>query len=121
MGALQALCPKTMYSDSKEWYLDAYVSRVSGDGKGNFQIRRKASVGAEKEERRCINRIPTGIGWDSLEGRMLSLSFRLRITQSSRGEVVWRPRTADQDFAVLELAGRAAKAILIALDGSFIN
>jgi hypothetical protein len=67
MGALQALCPKTMYSDSKEWYLDAYVSRVSGDGKGNFQIPRKASVVAEDDERRFINRIPTG-NWLGFSG-----------------------------------------------------
>jgi hypothetical protein len=42
MGALQAFCQKTMYSDSKGWYLDAYLSRVSENAEGNFQIRARA-------------------------------------------------------------------------------
>src|SRR5690348_10452716 len=49
------------------------------------------------------------------------LSFCLWVPQSSRREMVGRPWAANENFAVLELASGTAKAILISLDGFFVD
>jgi len=54
--------------------------------------------------------------------RLLVLAVRIaRCTQFPRHKVIGRPRAADQDFAILELPGGAAIAVLVALHGFFVD
>lgn len=64
MGALQAFGSKTMYSDSKEWYLDAYVSHVSENAEDNFEVRRRRLLAGGHDLAK--KRIPAMVGWDHL-------------------------------------------------------
>ena len=91
-----------MYSDSKEWYLDAYVSP-------NFAKRERASTntkGRGAKETMGTNKKPD-VQPGFSKTRLKALAIRARRPQLAGHEVIRRPRTADEDFAVLQLARSA--------------
>src|SRR5579864_3026313 len=78
------------------------------------------------------NRRAAGVSQSALTPRRMPLSFRFlldgstrlavgRGAQLARHKVIGRPRTADDDIAVLQLTGGAGVAVLIALDGFLVD
>jgi len=93
-----------MYSDSKEWYLDAYVSPDFGQeeqvstntkGWGAGEI-----IGSQRRTR------PEAGFLQNDELKLLAIRAA-RCPQLAGHEVIRRPRTTDEDFAVLQLTGGA--------------
>lgn len=87
-----------MYSDSKEWYLDAYVSP-------DFAKRERASTNTKGRGAEEImgHKQKTRLAAGFFQTRPKALAIRARRPQFAGHEVIRRPRTTDEDFAVLQL------------------
>ena len=98
--------------------MDAYISQVLSETEAR-KTRGSTLARPAKAYRQDIFRLRAGI--ERKFHRPRSTICVSRSPELTRREVVWRPWTADQDLAVLQLPSGAGIAVLVAFDRFLVD